>query len=125
MIPIPGFRSPEGSHFMNLAVFEKHMYQTEALADNPGVPEEPFHTARRSIGGDIEILGYPAEKKISHSTPDYVGLMTPLIEPGTDFPGIDIDAVSGDVMIAPLIHKGLDGSFSFTISKITGAHIFQ
>ncbi|EGD17373.1 hypothetical protein XGA_4032 [Xanthomonas hortorum ATCC 19865] len=49
------------------------MRQAEAAADQTTVAEQRFDFFRRGAGGDVEILGMPANQKVTDRAADQVG----------------------------------------------------
>jgi hypothetical protein len=78
---------------------EVDMGKPEPPADKTAVPENLLDLVRLGIGGDIEILGFPAEEKVANPSADEVSEMARLLE-AVQYPYcILADPLAGDGMV--------------------------
>jgi len=61
----------EGRDLDDLAA-ELHVRKAEAAADQPAVAKRLTHLLRAGVGGDVEVLGFAAQKQIAYPTADQV-----------------------------------------------------
>jgi hypothetical protein len=65
--------------------------QAEAPPDEKATPEELFHLPGPRVGGDIEVLGLSAQKKIANTAPHQVGLEATAPDPRQYLEHLGID----------------------------------
>ena len=70
----------------------------EAAADDAGAAEQGAHLVRLGVGGDVEILGLPAQHQVPHRAAHHVGLVAGVLQGVGDLEGAGRNAVTGDAV---------------------------
>ncbi len=81
----------EGGNLDDLLALEVDVRQPEAPADQAAVAEGGPHLLGVGRGGDVEVLGAPAEQEVAHAAAHQVGLVAVAPQVPQDLEGIDVE----------------------------------
>ncbi len=73
--------------------------QTKPPADQKAVAKQLFDLIRRSVRGDVEILGLTLKEQVTHPAADQIGLIAVPAQPVEDFKGVFVDLLAGDAVL--------------------------